>query len=617
MDRRHFLKSSAFFTIAAATGTLGVCQAVPPAGAAQGRYRFPQGVASGDPRDRSVVFWTRCMPVPVRGDAQHRAKGVARTVPLRLEVSTRPDFSALVASVPLRALAAYDFTVRAKVTELLPKTTYHYRFVAGDDMSVTGVARTAPEASEANSQVRFAWFTCQDWSVNHWQAMSLMAAESDLDFVVHVGDYIYEAVRVAGPGVAEAAHPLLRLPNGQPLADGRVYADSLEDYRTLYRTYRTDPRLQTLHRRLPMIAIWDDHEFSDDCWQDHQVYTNEEKQQTQRRRNASRAWAEYLPVDWSDVRFEPNNPSYTNIRIYRDFRFGALMHLVMTDERLYRDDHVVSEAAVARAHGHDPINGDDAAGSRYFVAQDVLQRFEARDTEQLGRVPSMLGPEQTQWWKDTMKRSPATWKVWGNEVMLNRLWAVMPGANGTPASRLVIDCDAWDGYPTHKHELLSYLKEQGIHNVVAISGDLHAFQCGVVRDDPDPATGTPVIVDFVCAGISSTSFYTYMKGAWGGTPLALLVATPAKFDAFLTTNNPDLRFADHDAQGYASATVTPESFSVVFNKVRRLNADGTAPADALLDRTQLTVPKDAVEVCVERLEDHGPVRPQQDISTMP
>ncbi|RQS71548.1 alkaline phosphatase [Burkholderia sp. Bp8963] len=603
MKRRHFLKSSAFFTIAAATGTLGAPRSVPAAGAArEGRHRFPQGVASGDPRDRSIVFWTRCVPPvpPVRGDARHRTKGAARAVPLRLEVSARPDFSALVASVSLTALAAYDYTVRAKVTALSPKTTYHYRFVAGGDVSVAGVARTAPDADEPNERVRFAWITCQDWSVNHWQAMSLLAAESDLEFVVHVGDYIYETVGGPTHGAVEAAHPALRLPDGKPLADGRVYADTLEDYRTLYRTYRTDPRLQTLHQRLPMIAIWDDHEFSDDCWQDHQVYTNEERQETLRRRNASRAWAEYMPVDWSDVRFEPDNPSYTNIRIYREFRFGMLMHLVMTDERLYRDDHIVNEAAYARAHGHDPVNGDDSAGSRYFVEQDVLQRSEARDTEQLGRPPSILGPEQTQWWKAAMKGSPATWKVWGNEVMLNRLWAVMPGAPKVPEARRVIDCDSWDGYPAHKHELMSYLKEQGIRNVVAISGDLHAFQCGVVRDDPDPAVGAPVIVDFVCAGISSTSFYSYLKDAWRRSPFALLAATPARLDAFLMKNNPDLCHADHDAQGYASATVTRESFSVVFNKMKPVNPDGTAPADALLDRTRLTVPKDAVEVHVER-----------------
>ncbi|MFX1766530.1 alkaline phosphatase D family protein [Paraburkholderia sp. A1RI-2L] len=602
MDRRHFLKSSAFFTIAAATGARAASRPALPANAnaaSNGLYRFAQGVASGDPRDRSIVFWTRCVPAP--GNEPHHANRAMRAVPLRLEVSRQPDFSALVANVRLAALPAYDFTVRTKVTALSPNTTYHYRFVAGDEVSASGVARTAPDENEANDEIRFAWLNCQDWGVNHWQAMTLLADESDLAFVVHVGDYIYETVGGPRSDAVETAHPALQLPDAKRLADGTLYADSLDDYRTLYRTYRSDPRLQTLHQRLSMIAIWDDHEFSDDCWQDHQVYTNEERQVSARRRNANRAWAEYMPVDWGDVHFDPDNPSFTNIRIYRDFRFGMLMHLVMTDERLYRDDHVVSEAAIARAHLHDPVHGNDAVGSRYFVKQDVLQRFETWDTRHFGRAPSILGAEQTQWWKDTMKRSPAVWKVWGNEVMLNRLWAVMPGAPKNPAARLVIDCDSWDGYPAHKHDLLSWLKEQGIHNAVSISGDLHAFQCGVVRDDPDPVKGTPVIVDFVCAGISSTSFYAYVKAGWSGTPFASLATTPARLDAFLKTNNPDLCHADHDAQGYASVTVTPEHFSVVFNKVKALNPDRTAPADALLDRTRLTVPRDAVEVHVERL----------------
>ncbi|ABB05846.1 hypothetical protein Bcep18194_C6799 [Burkholderia lata] len=52
---------------------------------------------------------------------------------------------------------------------------------------------------------------------------------------------------------------------------------------------------------------------------------------------------------------------------------------------------------------------------------------------------------------------------------------------------------------------------------------------------------------------------------------------------------------------YASATVTPEYFSVTFNKVKPLNPDEAAPADALLGRTRLTVPSDSVEVRVEHL----------------
>lgn len=43
---------------------------------------------------------------------------------------------------------------------------------------------------------------------------------------------------------------------------------SLEDYRARYALYRTDPGLQRLHASAPMIAIWDDHEHTNDPWAD-------------------------------------------------------------------------------------------------------------------------------------------------------------------------------------------------------------------------------------------------------------------------------------------------------------------------------------------------------------
>ena len=481
MDRRQLLKRGAFFTVAVATGALAACggEAAPPAGT----YLFAQGVASGDPRDTSIVFWTRCV----------RADGAAENIDVYLEVSTSADFSAVVGHVLLTTSADWDNTLRAKITGLPANTPLYYRFVAGRDISPIGKTKTAPSASATVAQAKFAWFTCQDWSINHWGAMSLLAAEPDLDFIVHVGDYVYETVGASfQAGAAEPAHTALTLPDGLPLPSGGTYANTLNDYRYLYRTYRSDARLRTLHQQWPLIAIWDDHEFSDDCWQDHQTYTNANLQQTSRRRAASQAWVEYMPLDFGDVSFDSSNAAYDNIRIYRDFQFGNLMHLVMTDERLYRDDHVVPEAAIAQAQGHDPVNGSDSVGSRYFVQQPVLAQFEALKTQALGRVPSILGTTQEQWWKTTMTSSTATWKVWGNEVMLNRLWADLTQLAPPPYNAVyVVNCDSWDGYPSHKAELLGYLKTNNASNVVAITGDLHAFQCGVVRDVPDPATGTP------------------------------------------------------------------------------------------------------------------------------
>lgn len=602
MNRRHFLRSSAFFTIVAVGGTLTACSddngdstSTTNTGAplsASGTFAFPQGVASGDPRADSVVFWTRAIAT----------SGESGPVTVQLQVSTQSDFSVLTAEVLLQALPDFDYTVRAKVTGLNAASTYYYRFVAGTDTSVAGTAKTAPAAGSPLSKVRFAWFTCQDWTVNHWQALSLIAAETDLDFVVHLGDYIYETVGASFQvGVAEPAHTQITLPNGTSLPGGTgAYADSLDDYRTLYRTYRSDVRLRTLHQRFAMIPIWDDHEFSDDCWQDHQTYNNENTRQTARRRNASQAWAEYMPIDWSDVQFNPGNTGYDNISIYRSFSYGDLLDLVMTDERLFRDQHVMSQQIGAPSAATLNLPAPDSTSSvgvRYFVTQNALAAAEGLDTAALGRVPSILGPTQTQWFKQKMSDSTAKWKVWGNEVMLNRLWidlTKVPGVPAPAAFNYVLNCDSWDGYPSHKADVLGFLKSANIANVVAITGDLHAFQAGVVRDVPDPATGTPVLVDFVSAGISSSSFYSYVVQQTRATPYAALlsllgVTNGATFDAALQAFNPDLAFADHDAQGYASATVTPDSFTVVYTKVKPLEADGSAPANPVLKRTQLSV----------------------------
>jgi alkaline phosphatase D len=395
MDRRAFLNKAGFFVVATALGPLARDAKADSefddddSRVGPGRYAFPQGVVSGDPKPHSVVFWTRCV----------HTNGSSETVRVRLQVALDADFERVVANVKLVADPTWDHTVRAKVNGLPAGRTLYYRFKARGDASPVGRTRTAPAPRAAPQQIKFAWFTCQDWSVNHWGAMSLLAAE-DLDFVVHVGDYIYETVGAAfQEGRAEPAHGPISLPDGATLPGGARYATTLADYRTLYRTYRGDARLQAVHARFPFIATWDDHEFSDDCWQDHQTYTNANVEQLARRRAANQAWVEYMPVDFGDVSFDPSNPGYDDLRIYRDFRFGNLMHLVMTDERLYRDDHVVPEALIAQAQGHDPINGSDSIGARYFVQQQVLAQFEALRTTQLGRLPSILGPTQPAWWK--------------------------------------------------------------------------------------------------------------------------------------------------------------------------------------------------------------------------
>ena len=443
MERRQFLKLGGFVTMSVASAGLVGCggsdlpaaqQGVPPPATGAG-WKFPQSIASGDPRPDSILLWTRVVPSSVDDTATPTGKA---EVSVRVTVTAADNGAklggntALAGELVVDALIAldpaFDNTLRHKVTGLQPGQLYYYQFQAGDVRSNVGRFKTAPAATADVPQLHFACLTCQDWSINHWGALSHIVANEQLDFVVHLGDYIYETVGEAFQvGQVESRHGALTLPDGvfKNGTSGAKYANSVNDYRYLYKKYRSDTRLQAVHERFAFIAIWDDHEFSDDAWQDAETYDaadGSNLHQPQRRRNANQAWFEYMPAD---VSFDSSATGFQNIKIYRDFQFGKLAQLVMTDERLFRSDHVIAESTPNPATG----TALGSIGARYFVAQDLYNGVEAQKIAAGGAdAVSMLGGTQRDWWKDKMKSATATWKLWGNEVSLLRM-----GLNGTDA----------------------------------------------------------------------------------------------------------------------------------------------------------------------------------------
>jgi len=351
-----------------------------------------------------------------------------------------------VADVSLSALAKYDHTIRHKLAGLQAATTYYYQFSVDGSFSKVGRMKTAPAVSSAQAQLKFGVLVCQDWSVNHWAAFSdMVATESNLDFFIHLGDYIYETVgKDFQTGSVEGLHPTLVFPDGTKNDDGSSFATTTDDYRYLYKRYRSDARLQAVHERYAMIAVWDDHEFSDDCWGDAETYTNgiynpatgagDNAHKTDRRRSANQAWFEYMPAD---VSFDDSVAGFQTIKIYRDFQFGNLAHLIMTDQRLYRADHLVPEAM--------NLTGEElgAIGTRYMLPEQLYDYVEAGKIAvgtSLGdplALVSILGKTQRDWWKSTMTNATATWKLWGSELML-----LKQGLNGTDAIATLIALQA-------------------------------------------------------------------------------------------------------------------------------------------------------------------------------
>ena len=318
----------------------------PAAGIVVAEARFPQGVASGDPRPDAVLLWTR-------------AAGLRNDGSVRLHVATDSGFATRLVDTAFTVKAAHDHCLKVRVLGLQPGTTYFYRFVLDEAgallASATGRTRTARASGDA-SAVKFAVISCQDYVGRYYNTL-LPLLDQDLDFVLHLGDSIYETTGdpsfQGGAGERSIAfsqpQEALQLRSGQ-----RAFfaARSVGNYRDLHRTYRSDEVLKRLYQRFPVVSIWDDHEFSDDSWRDNGTYLDGvfEERDSERRRNAEQAYFEYMPVDTnlsgSQAAVEVVRDNlFPHTVLYRKLRFGKDVELFLTDYRSYRPDHLIPEGA--------------------------------------------------------------------------------------------------------------------------------------------------------------------------------------------------------------------------------------------------------------------------------
>ncbi len=310
---------------------------------------FPQSVASGDPRSASVVVWTRVQFS--EGDTLDRE--------LRLQVATDRLFNSVIVDQSFTAKAANDHCLKVRVNSLNADTFYYYRFIVSVNgkhyASRSGRTRTAP-AVASDRTVKFAYVSCQDFIGRYYNPyMALLAM--DVDFIVHLGDYIYETSGDPQFQSPTSTRKVVFSDTEGAIAlgdeDHRFYAaQSLSNYRELYQHYRSDSALQAMHESFPFICIWDDHEFSDDSFGATATYLNGAQSESNetRKRNAEQAYFDYMPIDISNggtqTALEQTSADfYPNARIYRDFQFGSNVHLMMADFRSYRPDHLIPEQA--------------------------------------------------------------------------------------------------------------------------------------------------------------------------------------------------------------------------------------------------------------------------------
>jgi alkaline phosphatase D len=475
---------------------------------------FPQSVASGGPTPTGVILWTRIAP-----DAFDEAE------PLALQVATDDSFEEVVYDGIVdeaERIEAHDYTIKIDLAGRLdPDTEYAYRFVYDGVSSRVGHCQTLHAPDSSPDSVRFAVLTCQNYLNGYFPALHYVAQE-DVDFIIHLGDFIYESDSGAFKGLGSYDYPGRDL----SLPSGFDHVHTLRDYRYLHRTYRTDRFLQEALESHTLIAGWDDHEMVNDIYWDHRTNApagdhprgDDPAFMSNLVADAMHAWWEYMPAR---VDYDPAGGSLQErFRLWRTLSFGDLVTLTMTDERLFRDPP------------REAIPTPDNVGPH----REPPDR-------------TMLGEEQREWLVDTLTTDESLWTVWADEVL------TMPFRIGSGPLSVYPVQGGWDGYTRERQQISEAVAAADVTNYVTLTGDMHCYVAGYkqasypgrVTGGEGVAQGTPIGVEFMTPAITSLNAAEALhltRGLRGALTEPLL-------SWLVETMNPHIEFFDSHNWGYS------------------------------------------------------------------
>lgn len=546
LSRRDFLQASLSIGFAMATkqGWANKLALL----ATERRDLYPQGVASGDPTANGVILWTRRPPV----NGSIAAK-------LTVEISTTPQFKKLLAGGTAHISADSDWTCRFMAADLKPAREYWYRFVDEHGFaSRIGRTITAP-ANDSDAPVRFTFVSCQCPNEGALHAYRKMIFEDEarpkdgrLNFVLHLGDFIYEVTWYAednpGGNRGRRIRNLYKFPQGRKVGNFHLPV-TLEDYRTLYRAYLEDPDLQDARARWPFVCIWDNHEFAWAGFQSWYVAGSAYNAPAQNQKvYANQAWWEFIParvqqpgnptlekfrapavVDTPMEEFndeglseEPNNLLAINsLKIQRVLRWGRNVDLLLTDNWSFRAPDMSSNdfdvPGYPRVSPQIPYeimnygrhyNGDKPPETIRFNGADIPNPAKEAHAQ------TYLGREQRQWFLEQLGACTARWKIWGHgfgTMELRSDYQNLPGELGEGWPKDVGYATIDNRFLRDKDIIFDFIREQKITGFCVVGGDRHAFHAGLASKALPPKQYQPLGVEFIVGSISQQTLYEVLE----------------------------------------------------------------------------------------------------------
>ncbi len=434
---------------------------------------FEFGIASGDVAATSAVIWTRAAPGGAVGWEIECLDG-----PTRGHGTVHPNT---------------DGFVHVELSDLEPGKGWRFRFTDDGVTSPWGHFRTLPE----RGPVRFAVVSCAKFNSGFFNAYDAVARRSDLDFVLHLGDYIYEAAQAPRghqtPGI-DIGRPF------DPLHDCVTY----DDYSRRYAQYRRDPAVRRLHEAHGMIFTLDDHEIADNAWSGGaEEHSDADGPWETRLRSALSAWEAWQPTT--------RTPSRGGA-LWQVLPLGDAATLFLCDSRLSRTDPAAPDGPAKS------VLGAPQADALEGVVQGNADRWLV-----VGMPSKLLSLEAARGDEDA-------------DLVLRTL--KLSDRDGAPYH------DRWDAYSYERNRIIRLLETSDARPVI-LCGDVHFAAFSQISSRR--------VAECVTTSVTSPNFDDKMGWHPGGGSRA--------YETKLVERLPELEWCDLDRHGYLIIELTEDAFS--------------------------------------------------------
>jgi alkaline phosphatase D len=293
---------------------------------------------------------------------------------------------------------------------------------------------------KGGQDITFAWSgdqAGQGWGINpDFGGMKIFETIRQMrpDFFLHCGDTIY----ADNPILPEVTLTDSSVWRNVTIPEKAKVAETLQEFRANYQYNLMDENFRRFNAEVPTMAQWDDHEVTNN-WFPNEVLSNDagDARYTEKRLSALRLFAQQAFLEYQPIRIDKRDPQ----KIYRSLNYGPALEVFMIDERSYR-------------------------------GENTRNRQTTLDTDSV-----FLGTNQMQWLKQGLLTSRSTWKVISSDMPLGLVVTDGPNPRTDGQSAYEAWANGENGIPLGRElelaELLRFIKQRRIRNVVWVTADVH------------------------------------------------------------------------------------------------------------------------------------------------